>query len=608
MQSCAQVIQDYQAIGTIKPNYPDTPIIDFHSFIDADMLKRVEVPAAGQPYLFQYSFAVPHERKYSHITTWLRHYIAFSLEKYSDIEYAFSFVPLNESQKNVIRTAMDQWEKIANIKFIETTETDGVYTSIVQFELYDTSEKTIRKFDCKLDNPFYKGNFFPTHNSINALAINGYYFNHCESIHSPRSLKTSLHELGHALSLQHYFESPSISAETNTTTYSIMNYEIEREGHNQIYPISPMPVDMLALHHIFGANPHTHAGNTTYQLHHLTTAYPGYKTISSLYDAGGIDTFDASQVMQDAIFINLRPYSRSNLGTCYLALPDIQIENVIASHFNNTIILNSLDNIIDISHSKNSTIVIDPQFCGHDKILGFNEKTSQIILERAPLNHASTWKIDSSIEQDGVHTHIIFDSENEIELISDEIISLNAGNFYSLEYNDAVQCQLSSDHSILSSILKHSQAAFSHFPETFYQDFLTSLKNGIAIGFILGLTEEQLRKYQCSEQQIFICLSLMHCLLSIVTGTLLSGAASFLTSSACRYLGFSEKTTYLASRVASELAADLNLVSLPARLCCHTLAQTSAALLCRVGLWSKNHLVKKYYNDAEMSKPYVHII
>jgi hypothetical protein len=174
---------------------------------------------------------------------------------------------------------------------------------------------------------------------------------------------TLLHELGHALGLKHPFDLQSnnrntLSDSENTSQYTLMSY-INYEGAGNIYtstgrgnfsvtsvePTTPMLYDIQALQYIYGANTTTRIGNDTYTFSNIQGE------IKTIWDAGGIDTFDLSN-QSLAMNINLNAGKFSSLGVKKTSLngPLQTADNNIAIAFN-TIIENA------IGGSGNDTII-----------------------------------------------------------------------------------------------------------------------------------------------------------------------------------------------------------------------------------------------------------
>ncbi len=121
------------------------------------------------------------------------------------------------------------------------------------------------------------------------------------------SLSVIVHELGHALGLGHPFEGgdrpvPEDLGFTGNQLLSIMDYTgparslaltVTNGGFGYSYssmdePQTPMPVDILAMQMLYGANRATAAGNTTYSFDVDPVFY------RTLWDGGGTDLIDLS--------------------------------------------------------------------------------------------------------------------------------------------------------------------------------------------------------------------------------------------------------------------------------------------------------------------------
>ncbi len=163
-----------------------------------------------------------------------------------------------------------------------------------------------------------------------------------------------MHEIGHALGLDHPFEGNIIPAGYDDMRYTIMSYT-SPQGDFYFKPgateaqyiiLTPGVYDIEAVQNLYGANMAFHTGNDTYG---FTPVQPVYQTI---WDAGGTDTFDVS-TFTNGCTITLVPGTYSllaydtttldaNIGIAF----NCTIENVNGGSGDDTIVGNDVTNQI----------------------------------------------------------------------------------------------------------------------------------------------------------------------------------------------------------------------------------------------------------------------
>jgi Ca2+-binding RTX toxin-like protein len=150
------------------------------------------------------------------------------------------------------------------------------------------------------------------------------------------------HEIGHALGLKHPFELPNLLPEAiDTHRYTLMSYTEVQDRYVYSFEVTqtspnsssiratPIPViiagpqllDVLTIQAIYGADPSTRAGDTTYSFD------PATASIQTIYDAGGTDTWDLSGSARRSL-IDLREGAFSSVNQFSVAA---QIEASVAS-------------------------------------------------------------------------------------------------------------------------------------------------------------------------------------------------------------------------------------------------------------------------------------
>ena len=131
------------------------------------------------------------------------------------------------------------------------------------------------------------------------------------------------HEIAHALGLQHPHESPNYNPLFDNTRYSVVSYAHPADSRwytftasanggwtatvTSVRGSSPMVMDIAALQALYGADPDTRAGDDTYLWN------DGALIFQSIYDAGGVDTFDLAQNRRGSI-VDLTPGAYSSIS------------------------------------------------------------------------------------------------------------------------------------------------------------------------------------------------------------------------------------------------------------------------------------------------------
>ncbi|WP_262267256.1 MULTISPECIES: M10 family metallopeptidase C-terminal domain-containing protein [Microvirga] len=236
---------------------------------------------------------------------------------------ASTFSTYSAQEKATVYAALGYISSIANVTFVESDAAN----SLLAFGQYDFTGDIVGSgmgiYYNKVLGRFEQGQVWAdSHIKYNTKSGQG--------------IHTLLHEIGHALGLQHPFEGP----------YALRGKELASSamGYDYTGPDNKMGVyDIMALQEIYGT-PQVRLGTNTYKM----------GNDKYIFDAGGIDTLDASAAKYK-VSINLEPGSWSYVnkkagsvisdGQVVISKATV-IENARGSKFNDTITGNSENNTL----------------------------------------------------------------------------------------------------------------------------------------------------------------------------------------------------------------------------------------------------------------------
>ena len=268
-------------------------------------------------------------------------------------DYVLGGVPtvMNSVQQAAAVAAMNSWANVANITFEAVTESANLAG--------DIRWSGTNYLPGAVGQSRRLGSW-PSSGDIQVMTKPGSGYESPLTSLDSFVYKVYMHELGHALGLSHPHDSPIIGLdEHDQWRYSIMSYN---DGGISYAPTTPMLDDILAMQYLYGPNLQSHLENNTYKWDSKSVVY------ETIYDAGGIDTIDASNQTQ-SVAINLNPGTWSSIGLkVYGSInnPEVNdllamsyevrdskgnvvnyIENAIGSDFDDTLIGNAANNVLD---------------------------------------------------------------------------------------------------------------------------------------------------------------------------------------------------------------------------------------------------------------------
>ncbi len=288
---------------------------------------------------------------------------------YGDGEHTNNFGVLSANQQAAARAAFTQYSSVANLTFTELSGPTAAGADL-RLGLTDTVDTAWAYFPST--SPEGGDVWFNRSSGAYNFPQKGNY-----------AYATTLHEIGHALGLEHPHESGIGEAALQSMAQSVMSYR-SHDGASTTtgytnetwgYAQTPMVHDIAALQHMYGANFATQSGDTTYTWSASTGeqfingvgqgAPGGNRVFQSLWDGGGNDTYDLSNY-GGGVQINLMPgawtttssvqraylgdghYAEGNIANTLLSNGDTRslIENAIGGAGNDQIIGNQTNNVL----------------------------------------------------------------------------------------------------------------------------------------------------------------------------------------------------------------------------------------------------------------------
>lgn len=231
----------------------------------------------------------------------------------------------SETEKAAVRAMMDHIETFANVSFVEVSGNPDPVMNLGKVDLTGTTAG-IAGYSASASGDMVT--------VYDAFAV---YDNTIDISNGYDDL--ILHELGHALGLKHPFSSPTVPAGYDSNKWTVMSYTENLD--NGLDSTAMQVFDILAIQDLWGQNDEWATGDDTYTGSRTST-------IDTVWDAGGIDTFDGSG-WPAGVRIDLREGRFSNFsGIDDVAIAyDTVIENAIGSDGRDRIIGNGVANELD---------------------------------------------------------------------------------------------------------------------------------------------------------------------------------------------------------------------------------------------------------------------
>ncbi len=267
------------------------------------------------------------------------------------------FSSFSGAQRTAAREAMQLWDDVAGVSFVETADASGDI-----------------RFANTTTGPGVAWAYYPGGGRGGDVWINPNYSHNNQLEPDDYGYLTMIHEVGHALGLGHPGDynagsgnpvtySNSAEYAQDTREFTVMSYfNASYSGADHVnggtrFAASPLLHDIAAIQSIYGADTTTRTGDTVYGFN-ANAGRDAFdfninnSPVIAIWDAGGTDTLDFSGYtayyatatidLNEGAFSDT-PNMTNNIAIAYGA----EIENAVGGAWHDNIIGNALDNTLD---------------------------------------------------------------------------------------------------------------------------------------------------------------------------------------------------------------------------------------------------------------------
>jgi len=237
-----------------------------------------------------------------------------------DVTPSSQITVLTAAEQAAVEKALFKWEHVANIDFTKVTETTTVVGEFRVGKSFNANDIGASAYAYLPGTPGFLEVYWAGDLWISRVEAGDPIDFNEDGANAPEGsydFSTLMHELGHALGLQHPHNdgdagevflvgNPDTAEDLDLMLTSIMSYQYGFGLMPGFEPTTPMVLDIAAIQYLYGPNNSYNAGATTYSF----SATGQYN--QTIWDGGGVDTIVYSGSTGGVIDLN--PGNASQLG------------------------------------------------------------------------------------------------------------------------------------------------------------------------------------------------------------------------------------------------------------------------------------------------------